>query len=141
MKRQRVRQLALAAVIAGPLLTYWIIRKAIRTFDAVRSEPSADEAPKRIPIVLVEPAAGLREDERQLADAVPDGPDEPSHSTVWDCPVVPPEAKYLASRDRDRFHRIECRWAKQIAPENRLCIAEREVALNQGYTPCGSCKP
>jgi hypothetical protein len=57
------------------------------------------------------------------------------------CPVSEKDATYLGSETSDKFHRLTCRYAQTIAAENRLCFASREAAINQGYVPCGICKP
>ncbi|MGC9350336.1 MAG: hypothetical protein ACP5JG_19495 [Anaerolineae bacterium] len=51
------------------------------------------------------------------------------------------EPAYVASEDSDRFHVPTCRWARQIKPENRIELPDRETALRKGYIPCGSCQP
>ncbi len=60
---------------------------------------------------------------------------------VWRCPTSEEGAVYLGSDTSDKFHRLTCRYGQTIAAENRLCFASRETAINQGYFPCGVCKP
>ena len=60
---------------------------------------------------------------------------------VWRCPGSMEGAAYVGSDKSDKFHYISCRHAKKIEPENRICFASREAAVNYGYAPCGVCCP
>ncbi|MHB0976459.1 MAG: thermonuclease family protein [Candidatus Aquicultorales bacterium] len=51
------------------------------------------------------------------------------------------EAYYIASAKSDKFHRPDCRYVKQIKPENRVEYQSRNKALSAGKTPCSVCKP
>lgn len=48
---------------------------------------------------------------------------------------------YFASSDSNRYHRTDCRWAKKIAPDNKISFSSSVEAQDQGYVPCGVCKP
>jgi len=52
-----------------------------------------------------------------------------------------PQARYVASSERDRFHVTECRWAARIQNENRIMFGSREDAIAAGFEPCGTCNP
>ena len=50
--------------------------------------------------------------------------------------------KYILNTNSKRFHLEICQQAKDIKEENRqLYSGDREMLLQQGYTPCGSCDP
>ena len=49
--------------------------------------------------------------------------------------------RYVASRRSDIFHRPECRWAKNISPENLVGYSNKAEATESGKRPCRSCKP
>lgn len=51
------------------------------------------------------------------------------------------EAYYVASAKSDKFHRPNCRYVKQIKPENRVEYQSRSKALSAEKTPCLVCKP
>ena len=55
--------------------------------------------------------------------------------------TIPENALFIASTLRKRFHTPDCRWAAQIAEENRVYLVSREHAVQQGYAPCGTCRP
>lgn len=48
---------------------------------------------------------------------------------------------YVASNNSDIFHKPECRWAKNISPENLVTYRNREQAVKDGKRPCRWCKP
>lgn len=58
-------------------------------------------------------------------------------------PVTAAATKYLyvASKNGKVFHRLDCRWAKKIKPENLVHYKTREDAINAGKRPCKMCKP
>jgi hypothetical protein len=51
------------------------------------------------------------------------------------------EHKYVASKSSNVFHRPDCRWARNISPENLIEYKSREEAIQAGKRPCKSCKP
>jgi hypothetical protein len=51
------------------------------------------------------------------------------------------EYKYVASKSSNIFHRPDCRWAKNISPENLVKYKSREEAIKAGKRPCKSCRP
>lgn len=50
-------------------------------------------------------------------------------------------APYVASVLREPFHRVSCRWAAKIAPENAVYYETRDQAIADGHRPCKVCKP
>lgn len=48
---------------------------------------------------------------------------------------------YVASNSSDIFHKPDCRWAKNISPENLVTYTNREQAIKDGKRPCKWCKP
>jgi hypothetical protein len=48
---------------------------------------------------------------------------------------------YVASSSSDIFHKRDCRWAKNISPENLVTFGSREQAVQAGKRPCKWCKP
>ncbi|MFP4041875.1 MAG: MBL fold metallo-hydrolase [Bacteroidales bacterium] len=53
----------------------------------------------------------------------------------------PGEEKFVGSVNSDKYHYPSCRWAENINPENEVWFDTAEEAQNQGYEPCGTCKP
>ena len=54
---------------------------------------------------------------------------------------APAEYAFVGSRLSDRYHDPSCRYAQEIAPENRVGWDSAEAAEADGYAPCGVCKP
>lgn len=51
------------------------------------------------------------------------------------------EYAYVASAQREVFHRPDCELAKKISPQNLVGFKTREDAINSGRRPCKVCKP
>lgn len=49
--------------------------------------------------------------------------------------------QYVASINKEPFHRISCRWARKISPKNAVYYNTREEAAQDGHRPCKVCKP
>ncbi|MFO7946674.1 MAG: thermonuclease family protein [Armatimonadota bacterium] len=49
--------------------------------------------------------------------------------------------KFVGSKNSDVYHRPECRWAKEIAPYNRVWFSSAAEARQRGYRPCRACDP
>lgn len=49
--------------------------------------------------------------------------------------------QYVASVNKEPFHRISCRWAQKISPKNAVYYNTREEAVQDGHRPCKVCKP
>lgn len=49
--------------------------------------------------------------------------------------------QYVASINKEPFHRISCRWAQKILPKNAVYYNTREEAVQDGHRPCKVCKP
>jgi len=42
---------------------------------------------------------------------------------------------FVGSKNSDKYHPLNCAWAKRIKPENRVCFKDAEDARNKGYVP------
>ena len=49
--------------------------------------------------------------------------------------------QYVASANREPFHRLSCRWAQKISPKNAVYYNTKEEAIRDGHRPCKVCKP
>ena len=48
---------------------------------------------------------------------------------------------FMGSITSKKYHRLDCRYALKIKPENRIYFQSVEDADGQGYLPCKSCNP
>jgi len=48
---------------------------------------------------------------------------------------------YVGSENSDKYHLPDCAYAGKIKAENLICFSSKEEAEQQGYVPCGTCKP
>lgn len=49
--------------------------------------------------------------------------------------------EYVGSDKSDKYHYPDCRYAKNISPENLIWFKDATSAQSQGYVPCEVCKP
>lgn len=47
----------------------------------------------------------------------------------------------VGSTSSNKYHRLDCRFAVKIKPENRVYFANANEAQRQGYQPCRTCNP
>lgn len=55
--------------------------------------------------------------------------------------VTKSEAVYVGNSNTMKFHRLECRYVDDIAPDHIVYLKQRADAINQGYVPCKVCNP
>jgi hypothetical protein len=60
---------------------------------------------------------------------------------VWTCPLDTAGAKYVGSLQEKEYHRLDCPTAEKIAPQDRVCFVDHQVALKFGYVPASDCSP
>ncbi|SHJ12172.1 thermonuclease family protein [Desulfofundulus thermosubterraneus] len=60
---------------------------------------------------------------------------------LWGLEVKDKEPYYIGNARSKKFHRPDCEYGRQTAPDNRVRFATREKALDAGYEPCNVCKP
>ncbi len=48
---------------------------------------------------------------------------------------------FVSSKSSQVFHRADCRWAQNIASDNRVGYKSQDEAVQAGKRPCKTCKP
>ena len=48
---------------------------------------------------------------------------------------------YIGNKNSKKFHYPYCAGVKSMKDKNKVMLYSREEAINQGYTPCGTCRP
>ena len=51
------------------------------------------------------------------------------------------EVSYCANLKSKVFHKSDCGAVKSMKEENKFYTKDKSILLEQGYTPCKSCKP
>ena len=51
------------------------------------------------------------------------------------------DTDFVASWQREPFHRRSCKWVRRIRRRNRLGVATRREAIRAGHRPCKTCRP
>ena len=51
------------------------------------------------------------------------------------------DRQVVASKEIDRFHRSDCKWAKEIGPASLVKYKTKEEAIKAGKKPCEVCVP
>lgn len=49
--------------------------------------------------------------------------------------------KYVGSKNSNKYHNPECKWAKKISAKNLLTFKTVQDAVKAGCVPCKVCKP
>lgn len=73
----------------------------------------------------------------------PDSRDAPQakDAAINAAKTAPAEYKYIASKNSQVFHTLNCRSAKRISADNLAGYNTREEAINAGKRPCKLCTP
>lgn len=81
-------------------------------------------------------------------DITPTQPDvTPTQPPQTEQPTDPPsgggtDCDYILNTNSMKFHDPNCEWAQKISSKNRRDYSgSRDDLLEQGYSPCGSCRP
>ena len=53
----------------------------------------------------------------------------------------PVSGVFVGSIKSDKYHYPDCRYAESMVPENQIWFDSVQDAKNQGYSPCGVCRP
>jgi methylphosphotriester-DNA--protein-cysteine methyltransferase len=48
---------------------------------------------------------------------------------------------YVGSSQSNKYHLVECKWAKKISPKNLVKFKTVAEVKKAGYVPCKVCKP
>lgn len=48
---------------------------------------------------------------------------------------------YIGNSNTGKFHASTCYMIDRMKPEHKVPLNSREEAINQGYVPCGKCRP
>ncbi len=74
-------------------------------------------------------------------------PEEAIKAGYTACKKCNPPAKsaaaeaFVGSKDSDKFHKADCRLAKNIKADNKVSFATKEDAEKVNYKPCAICFP
>jgi len=49
---------------------------------------------------------------------------------VWSCIDLKEGCLYVGSKNSDKYHSPDCKWAKKIKPENLICYKSEEEVKN-----------
>ena len=79
----------------------------------------------------------------QITEKTTAPPEEETGSETPEQPTEPVKTSgtYVGSLESDKFHRISCRYAREIAEENEIWFDDADEAREKGYTPCEICEP
>lgn len=50
-------------------------------------------------------------------------------------------AEFWGSKNSNKYHYPDCRWAQKISPHNLVKFNSPEEAVKSGYIPCKVCRP
>lgn len=76
------------------------------------------------------------------APATSDSSTAAPESSGSDTSVTEQEESYVLNTSSKKFHRPDCSGVASMSPENRQdYTGTRQSLIDQGYSPCGTCKP
>ncbi|MDA3936251.1 MAG: hypothetical protein PF636_05205 [Actinomycetota bacterium] len=52
-----------------------------------------------------------------------------------------PRGEFVGSRFSNKYHDLDCTWAKSMARENRIWFSDAADAEAADYLPCSECDP
>jgi methylphosphotriester-DNA--protein-cysteine methyltransferase len=50
-------------------------------------------------------------------------------------------SQFVASKNSNKFHTENCKWAKKISPKNKITFQTYSQAIQAGFQPCHTCSP
>ncbi len=59
----------------------------------------------------------------------------------WMAAEAAAKPAWIGSKTSNKYHHADCKWVKDIRPENILQFASPDEAARAGYIPCPTCKP
>ena len=57
------------------------------------------------------------------------------------CLSLAADYKYVGSKNSNKYHYPDCKWAKRISAKNLVVFESAKEALAARYVPCKVCKP
>jgi len=57
------------------------------------------------------------------------------------CMSLAADYKYVGSKNSNKYHYPDCKWAKKISAKNLITFKTAQEALKARYVPCKVCKP
>ena len=141
MKNKRWQNLALGLAFALPVIGVYVGKRLLSKNKKLSDGTQPEVTRIRIPLTSL---IGLHDSATTPQSQLPpivlpeDNGDENSHVLKASSDAI---VNYIASIDSGKFHKPDCRWAKNIKSENRLIIENRSGAIERGYTPCSTCNP
>jgi len=57
------------------------------------------------------------------------------------CISLAADFKYVGSKESNKYHNPDCKWAKKISPKNLVTFKTAQDAVKAGFVPCKVCKP
>ncbi|MGC9522972.1 MAG: hypothetical protein ACP5HG_13950 [Anaerolineae bacterium] len=124
----------LGAAVAIPAICLYLGKRLLKGQDRHAVQDREPEPERAKPVHIPISTAPSRATEEESA-SVPAPPEEEKQEAER------PQPTLVASIERDKFHRVGCRWAQNIREDHRVTFEDREEAIAQGYTPCSTCNP
>ena len=142
MKNKRWQNIALGLAFAIPVIGVYVGKRLLSRKHKKPGEILPEVTRIRIPITSL---IGIHDDgtATQTEQSMIVLPEDNVDSTSQ-VQISSPQASnvnYIASIERGKFHKPDCRWAQNIKAENRLVFEDRSSALERDYTPCNTCNP
>jgi len=113
-----------------------------RPGDGARPESVTEESQALSSASLVEASFGKEDSQRENASQENDSSSQVGASLRASLNLSPEQkGVFVGSSTSKKYHRLDCRYAAKIKPENKIYFSGEEDARTQGYLPCKTCNP
>jgi competence protein ComEC len=62
-------------------------------------------------------------------------------SSITNKSLINKNTQFIGNKNTRKFHKLDCSSVGAIKEANKVSFTKREIAVNQGYEPCGGCNP
>jgi hypothetical protein len=113
-----------------------------RSGDDTRPENVAEESQTSSNASLVKATFGKEDSQRENASQENESSSQVGASLKASSTLSPGQkGMFVGSGTSKKYHRLDCRYAAKIKPENEIYFSGEEDARAQGYLPCKTCDP
>lgn len=117
------------------MLLFGLILVAIISFEmgVLKSENY-----QKSPLIIEKPAQCENiVDTTQTSQKTQNLTSEKASTTIGE--VAPINCQFVASKTSDKYHKSTCSWAGRIKPENKVCFATEQEAIDKGLKRASCC--
>jgi hypothetical protein len=91
--------------------------------------------------IIIEKTADVASNNNSSVQSVSQSQNLPSEAKkdTEEVSALPQNCAFVGSKNSNKYHLPNCRYAKSINPENRVCFSDENNAKSKGYLPDKNC--